>query len=110
MMKPMKYLPLVALLALPSTGFAQEAAAVDNTPPMVEIGYIFTTFMFLISGMLVFWMAAGFTMLEAGLVRQKNTTMQLMKNVALFSFAAVLYYVIGYGLMYPGAPTDGVYP
>ena len=86
-----------ALVALPAA--AQEA---DTTPPMEEVGYIFTTFMFLVTGFLVMWMAAGFTMLEAGLVRQKNTTMQLTKNVALFSIAAIMYYLIGYNLMYPG--------
>ncbi|WP_099827780.1 ammonium transporter [Oceaniglobus indicus] len=90
-----------ALCALALPALAQDAAP-DTTPPMADIGYIFTTFMFLVAGFLVFWMAAGFTMLEAGLVRQKNTTMQLMKNVALFSFAAVLYYLVGYNLMYPG--------
>ncbi|RVV98386.1 ammonium transporter [Mesobaculum littorinae] len=79
-----------------------EATAADTTPPNDEIGYIFTTFMFLVAGFLVMWMAAGFTMLEAGLVRQKNTTMQLMKNIALFSIAGVMYYLIGYNLMYPG--------
>ncbi|MEX5730082.1 Amt family ammonium transporter [Rhodovulum iodosum] len=95
-----KLLPLaVALAALPALGFAQE---VDTTPPNEDIGYIFTTFMFLVTGFLVMWMAAGFTMLEAGLVRQKNTTMQLMKNISLFSIAAVMYYLIGYNLMYPG--------
>lgn len=99
-MKPSTLLPLAAgLIALPALGFAQE---VDTTPPNEEIGYIFTTFMFLVTGFLVMWMAAGFTMLEAGLVRQKNTTMQLMKNVALFSIAAIMYYGIGYNLMYPG--------
>ena len=66
------------------------------------MGYIFTTFMFLISGFLVFWMAAGFAMLEAGLVRRKNVTMQLTKNIALFSIAALMYYLVGYNLMYPG--------
>ena len=91
-------LPL-ALMALPSLGLAQEA---DMTPPNGEIGYIFTTFMFLVTGFLVFWMAAGFAMLEAGLVRSKNVTMQLTKNIVLFSLAAVLYYLIGYNLMYPG--------
>jgi len=90
-MKLMKYFPLVALLTLPSTGFAQEIA--DTTPQMADIGYILTTFMFLVTGVLVFWMAAGFTMLEAGLVRQKNTTMQLMKNMALFSMASIMYYL-----------------
>ncbi|MBM9593150.1 ammonium transporter [Roseitranquillus sediminis] len=91
-----------AAVALPSLGFAQEAAVADETPLNAEIGFIFTTFMFLVTGFLVMWMAAGFTMLEAGLVRQKNTTMQLMKNVALFSIAAIMYYLIGYNLMYPG--------
>ncbi|WP_245873055.1 ammonium transporter [Albidovulum inexpectatum] len=80
---------------------AQDAAP-DTTPPMEEIGYILNTFMFLVTGFLVMWMGAGFAMLEAGLVRQKNVTMQLMKNVALFSIAAILYYLIGYNLMYPG--------
>ena len=101
-------------IALPTLGSAQEAAEVadaaattaaagaDETPPMQDIGYIFTTFMFLVTGFLVMWMAAGFTMLEAGLVRQKNTTMQLLKNVALFSIAAIMYYLVGYNLMYPG--------
>ncbi|MGE4325251.1 MAG: ammonium transporter [Pseudodonghicola sp.] len=88
-----------ALIALPSLGLAQEA---DVTPPNGEIGYIFTTFMFLVTGFLVMFMGAGFSMLEAGLVRQKNVTMQLMKNVALFAFAAIMYYLIGYNLMYPG--------
>ncbi|MFO7853655.1 MAG: ammonium transporter [Paracoccaceae bacterium] len=78
---------------------AQEA---DVTPPNEEIGFIFTTFMFLIAGFLVFWMAAGFAMLEAGLVRSKNVTMQLTKNIGLFSFAALMYFLIGFNLMYPG--------
>jgi len=88
-----------ALIALPSLGLAQEA---DVTPPNQEIGFIFTTFMFLVAGFLVFWMAAGFAMLEAGLVRSKNVTMQLTKNIALFALAAIAYYVVGYNLMYPG--------
>jgi ammonium transporter, Amt family len=88
-----------AVALLPSLGLAQDAAVV---PAADEIGYILTTFMFLVAGFLVMWMAAGFTMLEAGLVRQKNVTMQLIKNVALFGFAAVMYYLIGYNLMYPG--------
>lgn len=88
-----------ALAIIPAIGIAQDA---DGTPLNDEIGFIFTTFMFLIAGFLVFWMAAGFTMLEAGLVRSKNVTMQLTKNMALFSFAAIAYYVVGYNLMYPG--------
>lgn len=88
-----------AAIALPTLAGAQDA---DLTPPTGEIGYIFTTFMFLVTGFLVFWMAAGFAMLEAGLVRSKNVTMQLIKNVALFGIASILYYVVGYNLMYPG--------
>jgi Amt family ammonium transporter len=53
-------------------------------------------------GFLVFWMAAGFAMLEAGLVRSKNVTMQLTKNIALFSIAAIMYWLVGFNLMYPG--------
>ena len=98
-MKLMKTLPVAAaLMALPTLGLAQEA---DMTPPNEEIGFILTSFMFLVCGFLVFWMAAGFTMLEAGLVRQKNVTMQLTKNMGLFSLAALAYYLIGYNLMYP---------
>ena len=63
--------------------------------------YILNSLLFLMAGFLVMFMAAGFCMLEAGLVRSKNTTMQLTKNVALFSIAAVGYYIIGYNLMYP---------
>ncbi|SLN54323.1 Ammonium transporter NrgA [Roseovarius albus] len=89
----------VALMALPLAAQAQDSAPIaQNT----EIGFIFTTFMFLVSGFLVFFMAAGFAMLEAGLVRSKNVTMQLTKNMGLFGLASIFYYVIGYNLMYPG--------
>ena len=88
-----------ALLTLPQITAAQ---GLDTTPTNSDIGYIFTTFMFLVTGFLVFFMAAGFAMLEAGLVRSKNVAMQLTKNVALFSLAALFYYILGYNLMYPG--------
>lgn len=88
-----------ALIALPQLGLAKESGA---TPLNAEIGFIFTTFMFLVSGFLVFFMAAGFAMLEAGLVRGKNVAMQLTKNVTLFSLASLFYYILGYNLMYPG--------
>ncbi|MFX0541130.1 ammonium transporter [Roseovarius sp. S4756] len=88
-----------ALIALPQIGLAQDA---DMTPTNADIGFIFNTFMFLVAGFLVFFMAAGFAMLEAGLVRSKNVTMQLLKNVSLFSLASIFYYVLGYNLMYPG--------
>ena len=67
-----------------------------------ELGYALDTFYFLICGALVMWMAAGFTMLEAGLVRAKNTTEILTKNVALYAIASIMYMVCGYSIMYGG--------
>lgn len=67
-----------------------------------ELGYALDTFYFLICGALVMWMAAGFTMLEAGLVRAKNTTEILTKNVALYSIACIMYMICGYSIMYGG--------
>jgi Amt family ammonium transporter len=92
-------LSALALTTLPGLALAQETAAAapaDITP------YIFTTLLFLVGGFMVFWMAAGFAMLEAGLVRSKNVTMQLTKNIALFSIAAIMYWLVGFNLMYPG--------
>lgn len=84
---PKRHLPLcaaIALIALPGLALAQ---TVDTTPTHADIGFIFNTFMFLVAGFLVFFMAAGFAMLEAGLVCAKNVTMQLTKNMALFGIA-----------------------
>jgi Amt family ammonium transporter len=67
-----------------------------------ELQYAMDTFYFLICGALVMWMAAGFSMLEAGLVRSKNTTEILTKNVALFAIACTMYLVCGYQFMYDG--------
>lgn len=67
-----------------------------------ELQYALDTFYFLICGALVMWMAAGFAMLEAGLVRAKNTTEILTKNVALFAIACTMYMVCGYEIMYDG--------
>lgn len=67
-----------------------------------ELQYAMDTFYFLICGALVMWMAAGFAMLEAGLVRSKNTTEILTKNVALFAIACTMYLVCGYQIMYDG--------
>jgi len=69
---------------------------------VIELAYAMDTFYFLICGALVMWMAAGFAMLEAGLVRAKNTTEILTKNVALFAIACTMYMVCGYQLMYDG--------
>jgi len=67
-----------------------------------ELQYAMDTFYFLVCGALVMWMAAGFSMLEAGLVRSKNTTEILTKNVALFAIASTMYLVCGYEFMYGG--------
>ena len=85
-----------AVLALPTAALAQDAAAVS-----ADMVWIMNTLLFLIGGFLVFFMAAGFAMLEGGLVRSKNVTMQMTKNVALFSLATIAYWAIGYNLMYP---------
>jgi len=98
MSKLTKLTGAAAALMLASPALAQDAGS--QIPE--EIGFILNTFMFLVMGFLVMWMAAGFSMLEAGLVRSKNVTMQLTKNIALFAIAAVMYYLVGYNLMYPG--------
>ena len=67
-----------------------------------ELQYAMDTFYFLVCGALVMWMAAGFAMLEAGLVRSKNTTEILTKNIALFAVASTMYMVCGYDFMYGG--------
>lgn len=74
-----------------------------------ELSYALDTFYFLVCGALVMWMAAGFTMLEAGLVRAKNTAEILTKNVGLYSIACIMYMLCGYSIMYPGAYEGGVF-
>lgn len=69
---------------------------------ITETKYALDTFYFLVSGVLVMWMAAGFAMLEAGLVRAKNTAEILTKNIALFAIACIMYMLYGYSIMYPG--------
>jgi Amt family ammonium transporter len=88
----------VAAMALFLAGPVQ--AAVSE-----ETAFVFNTFSFLMTGALVMWMAAGFAMLEAGLVRGKNTATICLKNIALYSLAGIMYYLIGYNLMY--ADVDG---
>lgn len=68
-----------------------------------ELQYAMDTFYFLVCGALVMWMAAGFSMLEAGLVRSKNTTEILTKNVALYAISCTMYLICGYAIMYQGA-------
>ncbi|WP_336367402.1 ammonium transporter [Marinobacter sp. C2H3] len=68
-----------------------------------ELQYAIDTFYFLVMGALVMWMAAGFAMLESGLVRAKNTTEILAKNMALYAIACIMYLVCGYAIMYGGS-------
>ncbi len=76
---------------------------VSNVAAQVtELAYALDTFYFLVCGALVMWMAAGFTMLESGLVRAKNTAEILTKNVGLYSIACIMYMLCGYTIMYPG--------
>ncbi|MEO4001039.1 ammonium transporter [Mesorhizobium sp. CAU 1732] len=99
-------LTFTALMALPA--FGQDAPAPDAAETAVagavsqETQYILNSFLMLVGGFLVFWMAAGFTMLEAGFVRSKNVSMQLLKNITMYSVACIAYYLIGYLIMYPG--------
>ncbi|WP_422378678.1 ammonium transporter [Roseibium sp.] len=91
-------LALLSLSALPV--LAQDAEAAPAVSP--EVAYIFNTLLFLIGGFLVMWMAAGFAMLEAGLVRSKNVSMQCLKNISLYSIAGLMFWITGYNLMYSG--------
>ena len=76
---------------------------------LIELAYALDTLYFLVMGAFVMWMAAGFTMLEAGLVRAKNTAEILTKNISLYSISCIMYMVVGYNLMYPGGGS-GIVP
>ena len=89
-----------SVLALAGIGALVATPALAQEVPEHGV-FVLNSLLFLIGGVLVMFMACGFCMLETGLVRSKNTTMQLTKNVALFSVAAIGYYLIGYNLMYP---------
>ena len=88
------------MLMLPALALAEDA-------PVSEMTFILNTFSFLVMGILVMWMAAGFGMLEAGLVRSKNVATICLKNISLFGIAGILFYLCGYNLMYAGV--DGGY-
>lgn len=85
----------VTLAAMGGTGIGEAEAAVS-----AETAFVFNTFSFLIHGVLVMFMAAGFAMLESGLVRSKNTAAICLKNIALYSIAGLMFYIVGYSLMY----------
>ncbi|WP_185984330.1 ammonium transporter [Aureimonas mangrovi] len=98
---------IVSALAA-TAAFAQDAApAVEAAPEAAEAAvdvnlYVFNTLLFFLGGILVMWMAAGFCMLEAGLVRSKNVSMQCLKNISLYSVGVLVYWIVGYNLMYTG--------
>ena len=95
-MKTFRIATLAAsLIALPALALAEDA-------PVSELSYVLNTFSFLVMGILVMWMAAGFGMLESGLVRSKNVATICLKNISLFGIAGILFYVTGYNLMYAG--------
>lgn len=98
---------LLISLALPASAQVTEDmmnAAIEAAvaASAVEDAFVFNTFLFLSQGLIVMFMAAGFAMLEAGLVRTKNVSTILLKNIALFSTAGIMYYLVGYQIMYPG--------
>ena len=75
-------------------------SGVASAEVSAETAFVFNTFLFVFSGVLVMFMALGFSMLEAGFVRKKNTSAILLKNIALYSVAGIMFYLIGYSLMY----------
>lgn len=88
---------VAGLMAAAAVMFAAAPAMAAVDP---ETAYVFNTFSFLFNGALVMWMAAGFAMLESGLVRSKNTATICLKNIALYSIAGIMFYLVGYSLMY----------
>lgn len=100
---PMRKLLLCTGAAVPLAVIAGPALAQDTAPAMSqETKFVFNTLLFLLGGFLVMWMAAGFAMLESGMVRSKNVATICTKNIALFSIAGLMYWLIGYNLMYTG--------
>ncbi len=82
-----------------------EAAPAESAPDPTP--YVLNTLLFLIAGFLVMFMSAGFAMLEAGLVRSKNAAMQCLKNIAIYSIAGIMFWLLGYNLMYLDVNVDG---
>jgi Amt family ammonium transporter len=98
-----RLLSSVALAGLGGLALAAPAHAEVSA----EAQYVFNTFSFLVHGFLVMFMAAGFAMLESGLVRTKNTATICLKNITLYSLAGILFYLIGYSLMYVDVAEGG---
>ncbi len=92
-------LSLIFLLNMSSAGMAE-------TTVSAEVGFIFNTLLFLICGFLVMFMAAGFAMLESGMVTSKSVSVICAKNIGLFSIAGIMFWLVGYNLAY-GIPEGG---
>lgn len=92
-------LPLAGMATL--TSWAQDAMSAEDA--LAISAYVDSSYLFLIGGLIVMFMAAGFLCLEAGLVRSKNASMQSLKNIALFSIAGLMFWIVGYNMAYPGA-------
>ena len=96
-MKQMKKIQTCLAAALLGVGLTTTSAHAEVS---AETAYVFNTFLFLVCGFLVMFMAAGFAMLESGMVRSKNVATICVKNISLFGFAGIMYWLIGYNLMY----------
>jgi len=106
-MKPLSKFLMVAATAMAAKAASADEAVASDVAQLAlttvhELQFALDTFYFLICGALVMWMAAGFSMLEAGLVRAKNTTEILTKNMGLYAIASIMYMVCGYAIMYGG--------
>ncbi len=103
-MTKLKHNIMLGLAATSLLGLSMVPALAQAAPKAVPTDsvYVFNTLLFLICGFLVMWMAAGFAMLEAGMVRTKNVSMQCTKNIALFAIAGIAYWAVGYNVMYDG--------
>jgi Amt family ammonium transporter len=105
-MKLYQKFALTSVLATAAVAGSDAALAQASTEAPEDVKYILSSLLFLIGGFLVMFMAAGFAMLEAGLVRSKNVSMQCLKNIALYSVAGLMFWVVGYNLMYEGVVAD----
>ena len=94
--------PLISLIFL----LNMSSAGIAETTVSAEVGFVFNTLLFLICGFLVFFMAAGFAMLESGMVTSKSVSVICAKNIGLFSIAAIMFWLVGYNLAY-GIPEGG---
>ena len=99
--KNLSYMAILFIITISYDVLAAGQESAETAPAVSsEVAYILNTFLFLVCGFLVMFMAAGFCMLEAGQVRSKNTAVICLKNIGLFSIAGIMYYLVGYNLMY----------